>query len=117
MFLNCFKVLLTQFCCCLWYAYVAWSQSEEKSHLNISLEQRFHELEIHYAEATTLLHLQGTLILDLQVYPSQVVLFHFQCFRHVLKNFLKEQKPQNLQYVHGVVFLIVFLYFSLEPTP
>lgn len=35
--------------------------------MNISLEQRFHELELHYAEATTLLHLQGTLILDLQV--------------------------------------------------
>lgn len=28
--------------------------------------QRFHELEMHYAEATTLLHFQGTLILDLQ---------------------------------------------------
>ncbi|KAM6915437.1 uncharacterized protein FYW49_010301 isoform 2-T2 [Xenentodon cancila] len=41
-------------------------QSEEKLHLNISLEQRFHELEVHYAEATSLLHLQGTLILDLQ---------------------------------------------------
>ncbi|KAM9703442.1 angiopoietin-related protein 1 isoform 1-T1 [Menidia menidia] len=41
-------------------------QSEEKIHLNISLEQRFHELEVHYAEATSLLHLQGTLILDLQ---------------------------------------------------
>ena len=35
--------------------------------MNISLEQRFHELEAHYAEATTLLHIQGTLILDLQV--------------------------------------------------
>uniref|UniRef100_A0A3Q4HJE0 Si:ch211-203k16.3 n=1 Tax=Neolamprologus brichardi TaxID=32507 RepID=A0A3Q4HJE0_NEOBR len=42
-------------------------QSEERAHLNISLEQRFHELELHYAEATTLLHLQGTLILDLQI--------------------------------------------------
>uniref|UniRef100_A0A3B5B333 Angiopoietin-related protein 7-like n=1 Tax=Stegastes partitus TaxID=144197 RepID=A0A3B5B333_9TELE len=42
-------------------------QSEERTHLNISLEQRFHELEVHYAEATTLLHLQGTLILDLQI--------------------------------------------------
>uniref|UniRef100_A0A3B5L5N5 Si:ch211-203k16.3 n=1 Tax=Xiphophorus couchianus TaxID=32473 RepID=A0A3B5L5N5_9TELE len=41
-------------------------QSEEKRHLNISLEQRFHELEVHYAEASSLLHLQGTLILDLQ---------------------------------------------------
>lgn len=35
--------------------------------MNTSLEERFHELEGHYAEATTLLHLQGTLILDLQV--------------------------------------------------
>ena len=35
--------------------------------MNVSLEQRFHELEHHNAEATTLLHLQGTLILDLQV--------------------------------------------------
>ncbi|XP_038583466.1 angiopoietin-related protein 1 [Micropterus salmoides] len=41
-------------------------QSEERNHLNISLEQRFHEMEAHYVEATTLLHLQGTLILDLQ---------------------------------------------------
>ncbi|KAK2890179.1 hypothetical protein Q8A73_018479 [Channa argus] len=41
-------------------------RSEERTHLNISLEQRFHELEEHYAEATSLLHLQGTLILDLQ---------------------------------------------------
>lgn len=41
-------------------------QTEEK-HSNVSLEQRFHELEVHYSEATTLLHLQGTLILDLQV--------------------------------------------------
>ncbi|XP_075905697.1 angiopoietin-related protein 7 [Nelusetta ayraudi] len=40
-------------------------QTEEK-HGNVSLEQRFHELEVHYSEATTLLHLQGTLILDLQ---------------------------------------------------
>lgn len=42
-------------------------QSEEKAHLNVSLELRFHELEVHYTEATSLLHLQGTLILDLQV--------------------------------------------------
>ncbi|XP_038143406.1 angiopoietin-related protein 7 isoform X2 [Cyprinodon tularosa] len=41
-------------------------QSEEKLHQNISLEQRFHELEVHHAEASSLLHLQGTLILDLQ---------------------------------------------------
>ncbi|XP_040016524.2 techylectin-5B [Gasterosteus aculeatus] len=41
-------------------------QSEERNHLNTSLEQRLHELEHHYAEATTLLHLQSTLILDLQ---------------------------------------------------
>uniref|UniRef100_A0A3Q3IRI4 Fibrinogen C-terminal domain-containing protein n=1 Tax=Monopterus albus TaxID=43700 RepID=A0A3Q3IRI4_MONAL len=40
--------------------------SEERNYMNISLEQRFHELEVHYAEATTLLRLQGTLILDLQ---------------------------------------------------
>lgn len=44
-----------------------WIQSEERTHFNISLEHRFHVLEEHYAEATTLLHLQGTLILDLQV--------------------------------------------------
>ncbi|TNN74855.1 Angiopoietin-related protein 7 [Liparis tanakae] len=41
-------------------------QSEEESPSNTSLESRFHELEHHYTEATTLLHLQGTLILDLQ---------------------------------------------------
>ena len=41
-------------------------QSEEKSRLNSSLEQRFHELEEHYAEATTLLHIQGSLVYDLQ---------------------------------------------------
>lgn len=60
-------------------------QSEERNHVNVSLEQRFHELEVHHAEATTLLHLQGTLILDLQVYPSKIALFSFQCFRHALK--------------------------------
>lgn len=42
-------------------------QMPEEKHGNVSLEQRFHELEVHYSEATTLLHLQGTLILDLQV--------------------------------------------------
>lgn len=47
--------------------YLCGCQSEETSHFNVSLEWRFHELEEHYAEATTLLHLQGTLILDLQV--------------------------------------------------
>lgn len=41
-------------------------QSEEKSRLNSSLEHRFHELEEHYAEATTLLHIQGSLVYDLQ---------------------------------------------------
>ncbi|KAM8831822.1 techylectin-5B isoform 2-T5 [Spinachia spinachia] len=41
-------------------------QSEERNHLNTSLEQRLFELEHHYAEATTLMHLQSTLILDLQ---------------------------------------------------
>ncbi|XP_037305362.1 microfibril-associated glycoprotein 4 [Pungitius pungitius] len=41
-------------------------QSEERNHLNTSLEQRLYELEHHYAEATTLLHLQSGLILDLQ---------------------------------------------------
>ncbi|XP_014061174.1 angiopoietin-related protein 7 [Salmo salar] len=41
-------------------------QSEEKTRINSSLEHRFHELETHYAEATTLVHLQGTLIYDLQ---------------------------------------------------
>lgn len=57
-------------------------QSEERMHLNTSLEQRFHEMEVHYAEATTLLHLQGTLILDLQVHPSWGVLFHFMSIGH-----------------------------------
>lgn len=42
-------------------------QTPEEKHSNVSLEQRFHELEVHYSEATTLLHMQGTLILDLQV--------------------------------------------------
>ncbi|XP_056283869.1 uncharacterized protein LOC130202390 [Pseudoliparis swirei] len=42
------------------------AQSEERNPSNTSLESRFHELEHHYTEATTLLHLQGTLILDLQ---------------------------------------------------
>ncbi|CAB1340123.1 unnamed protein product [Coregonus sp. 'balchen'] len=41
-------------------------RSEEKNRINSSLENRFHELETHYAEATTLVHLQGTLIYDLQ---------------------------------------------------
>ncbi|KAL0967819.1 hypothetical protein UPYG_G00257530 [Umbra pygmaea] len=41
-------------------------QSEEKNRMNSSLEHRFHELETHYAEANTLVHLQGTLIFDLQ---------------------------------------------------
>ncbi|XP_026146168.1 angiopoietin-related protein 7 [Carassius auratus] len=41
-------------------------QSEEKNHNNSSTEQRLHELEDHYAEATTLLHIQGSLIYDLQ---------------------------------------------------
>lgn len=47
--------------------YLCGGQSEERSHFNVSFEWRFHELQEHYAEATTLLHLQGTLILDLQV--------------------------------------------------
>lgn len=42
------------------------SQSEEKNRNNSSIEQRLHELEDHYAEATTLLHIQGSLIYDLQ---------------------------------------------------
>uniref|UniRef100_A0A8C1G4X0 Si:ch211-203k16.3 n=1 Tax=Cyprinus carpio TaxID=7962 RepID=A0A8C1G4X0_CYPCA len=41
-------------------------QSEEKNRNNSSIEQRLHELEDHYAEATTLLHIQGSLIYDLQ---------------------------------------------------
>ncbi|XP_054603926.2 angiopoietin-related protein 7 isoform X1 [Nothobranchius furzeri] len=41
-------------------------QSEEKTDLNVSLEQRFHELEVRYTESTSLLQLQGSLILDLQ---------------------------------------------------
>lgn len=57
---------------CFWinvcmFVSLCGSQSEEGIHFNGSLEWRFHELEEHYAEATTLLHLQGTLILDLQV--------------------------------------------------
>lgn len=41
-------------------------QSEEKSRLNSSQEHRFRELEVQYAEAATLLHVQGSLISDLQ---------------------------------------------------
>ncbi|XP_061609410.1 fibroleukin isoform X2 [Phyllopteryx taeniolatus] len=41
-------------------------QHEDRSHFNATLERRFHEMEAHYAEATSLLHLQGTLILNLQ---------------------------------------------------
>ncbi|KAM8847524.1 angiopoietin-2 [Synchiropus picturatus] len=41
-------------------------QNEEKNRGNVSLAHRIHELEGRYAEATTLLHLQGTLIIDLQ---------------------------------------------------
>ncbi|XP_061842959.1 angiopoietin-related protein 1 [Nerophis lumbriciformis] len=41
-------------------------QHEDNGHLNTTLERRFHELEVHYAEATALMHLQGTLILNLQ---------------------------------------------------
>lgn len=42
-------------------------QSEQRNHWNISLEQRFHQLEVQHSEASALLHLQGTLILELQV--------------------------------------------------
>lgn len=41
-------------------------QAEERTHLNLSLEHRLHDLEMRYTEATSLLHIQGTLILDLQ---------------------------------------------------
>nr|XP_021330110.1 fibrinogen-like protein 1 [Danio rerio]XP_021330111.1 fibrinogen-like protein 1 [Danio rerio] len=41
-------------------------QSEEKNRNSSSIEQRLHELENHYAEASTLLHIQGSLIYDLQ---------------------------------------------------
>ncbi|XP_051909612.1 angiopoietin-related protein 7 [Hippocampus zosterae] len=41
-------------------------QHDDASHFNATLERRFHEMEAHYAEATSLLHLQGTLILNLQ---------------------------------------------------
>ncbi|XP_031437136.1 uncharacterized protein LOC116223710 [Clupea harengus] len=41
-------------------------QSEERNRVNSSLEQRVHELEDHYAEASTLLHLQGSLLYSLQ---------------------------------------------------
>ncbi|XP_076129255.1 fibrinogen-like protein 1 [Alosa pseudoharengus] len=43
-----------------------YHQSEERNRVNSSLEQRVHELEEHYAEASTLLHLQGSLLYDLQ---------------------------------------------------
>lgn len=49
------------------YLAIDAQRQTEENHGNVSLEQRFHELEVHYSEATTLLHLQGTLILDLQV--------------------------------------------------
>lgn len=41
----------------------------------MSLEHRFHELEVQHTEATTLLHLQGTLIIDLQVWPWSHALY------------------------------------------
>ncbi|XP_046878146.1 angiopoietin-related protein 7 [Hypomesus transpacificus] len=49
-------------------------QGEEKNRMNSSLEQRFHELEVHYAEATTLLHIQGTLISDMQTQVQNLTL-------------------------------------------
>uniref|UniRef100_A0A8C2Z1Y5 Si:ch211-203k16.3 n=1 Tax=Cyclopterus lumpus TaxID=8103 RepID=A0A8C2Z1Y5_CYCLU len=58
-------VLVCVHACVIGYLHV-WCQSEERNPSNTSLERRFHELEHHYTEATTLLHLQGTLILDLQ---------------------------------------------------
>ncbi|KAM9779554.1 fibrinogen-like protein 1 isoform 1-T1 [Syngnathus typhle] len=41
-------------------------QHDDGSHSNATQERRFHQMEVHYAEATSLLHLQGTLILNLQ---------------------------------------------------
>ncbi|CAL1586430.1 unnamed protein product [Knipowitschia caucasica] len=41
-------------------------QRDERAHLNMSIQQRLHDMEQHYSEATSLLHIQGTLILDLQ---------------------------------------------------
>ncbi|MBN3316186.1 ANGL7 protein, partial [Atractosteus spatula] len=41
-------------------------QNEEKNGLNSSLEHRFHELDQHYTEANTLLHIHGSLIYDMQ---------------------------------------------------
>ncbi|XP_066554213.1 angiopoietin-related protein 7 isoform X2 [Amia ocellicauda] len=41
-------------------------QNEERNSLNSSLEHRFRELEQHYAEANTLLHIHGSLVYDLQ---------------------------------------------------
>nr|XP_061806124.1 angiopoietin-related protein 7-like [Nerophis lumbriciformis] len=41
-------------------------QRDDRSNSNTTMEQRFHEMEEHYAEANNLLHLQGTLILNLQ---------------------------------------------------
>ncbi|XP_062303553.1 microfibril-associated glycoprotein 4 [Osmerus eperlanus] len=38
----------------------------ERNHLNSSLEQRFRALELQYAETDTLLHVHGTLLLELQ---------------------------------------------------
>lgn len=49
--------------------------------MNMSLEHRFHELEVQHTEATTLLHLQGTLIIDLQVYHHHThYIFHVLFF-------------------------------------
>jgi len=58
-------------------------QNEEKQQQNDTVEQRVCELETHYAEATTLLHLQGTLILDLQVAPPFYPLLGHFTFFHV----------------------------------
>ncbi|KAL4623905.1 angiopoietin-related protein 7-like [Arapaima gigas] len=41
-------------------------QQNEENSLNSSLEQRFHILEQQYAEASTLLHIHGSLIYDMQ---------------------------------------------------
>lgn len=63
----------------LCFMIILWLLSvQHEEHINVSLEHRFHEMEVQHTEATTLLHLQGTLIIDLQVYSSSHVLY-FPC--------------------------------------
>lgn len=58
------------------------------------MAHRFHELEVQHTEATTLLHLQGTLIIDLQVYHHHTrCIFHLCLLIYFLKCDLKPTKP------------------------